>query len=114
MIPIPDHTQDKIHHLNRTYFTLVHDLLQFTEPRLIEALFGLDATLCGWLAAASPQAIEQLATTPGLVYVPRLPKDPRPLLAAFGAETTRDVAKLHLLLHHVSDGEQPEVAGPTA
>jgi len=112
MIPIPDDTLHVIQRLNRAYLHAARDGLRTDHAPLIEALFGLDATLCSWLASASPEAIDQLATTPGMVFQSRLPKDAEPLLSACDEKTTHDVAALHLLLRHLGDGEQPEVAGP--
>lgn len=108
---IPDDTLGLIHRLNRAYLHAARDELRSGQQSLVEALFGLDASLMRWLLSASPEAIEQLATMPGMVFQARLPSCAEPLLSACREEAMRDVAELHLLLHQLGDGEQPELAG---
>lgn len=111
---MPDDTLAVIHRLNRAYLHAARDGLRADQEAVIEALFGLDATLRHWLPAASPEAIERLARMPGLVFQARLPEAAEPLLSACAEASLHDVAELHLLLHHLGDGEQPELAGPSS
>jgi hypothetical protein len=108
---IPDDTLESIHRLNRAYLHAARDGLRAGQERLIEGIFGLDTALRNWLLSASPETIEQLAVMPGLVFQARFPSDVEPLLSACTEKPLRDVAELHLLLHQLGDGEQPELAG---
>lgn len=108
---IPEDTLGIIQRLNRAYLHAARDGLRAGQEPLIEALFGLDASLKRWLLSASPEAIEELVTMPGTVFKARLPSCAEPLLSACTDEHMRDVAELHLLLRHLGDGEQPELAG---
>lgn len=108
---IPDDTLTLIHRLNRAYLHAARDRLLAGQEALVETLFGLDTALQNWLLSASPEAIDQLAAMPGLVFQARLPSVVEPLLSACAEEPLRDVAELHLLLHQVGDGAQPELAG---
>ena len=102
---IPDDLIASIHQLNRAYLHTARDLLRTGQHAMVGALFGLDETLARWLAAAPPEAIERLATTPGTVFQPRLPEAPDKLLSVCAQAPERDITVLHLLLRNLGDGD---------
>jgi len=102
---IPEDMVASIHRLNRAYLHTARDLLRSGQHELVEALFGLDETLAGWLADAPPEAIERLATTPGTLFQPRLPQARDKLLAVCTRAPERDITTLHLLLRNLADGD---------
>jgi len=112
MPPIPEETLSIIHRLNRAYLHAARDGLRAGQASLIEALFGLDATLHTWLLSASPEAIERLATTPGTLFQARLPREATPVLTGLSEPPMQDVATAHLLLRHLVDGEPMAIAEP--
>ncbi|MBK5969320.1 MULTISPECIES: flagellar transcriptional regulator FlhD [Thiorhodovibrio] len=110
---IPESLVGSIHQLNRAYLHTARDLLRSGQDSVVEALFGLDATLARWLVEATPEAIERLATTPGTVFQPRLPETTDKLLAVCTQAPERDITALHLLLRNlgaatgIEQGEAP-------
>ena len=90
---IPDHLVTSLHQLNRAYLHTARDVVRCGQDELVAALFGLDELLAHWLAEATPEAIERLATTPGMLFQPRLPAP------------ERDITALHLLLRNLGGGD---------
>ena len=103
---IPEQLVAAMHQLNRAYLQTARDVVRCGQDDLVAALFGLDATLVQWLAQATPEAIERLATTPGTLFQPRLPEETGKLLATCAQAPERDITALHLLLRNLGGGGQ--------
>ena len=103
---IPEQLVAAMQQLNRAYLQTARDVVRCGQDELVAALFGLDARLVQWLAEATPEAVERLATTPGTLFQPRLPEETGKLLAACALAPERDITALHLLLRNLGGGGQ--------
>lgn len=109
---VPDHLVTSLHQLNRAYLHTARDVVRCGQDELVVALFGLDARLVQWLAEATPEAIERLATTPGTLFQSRLPEETDKLLATCAQAPERDITALHLLLRNLGGGDVGQTAHP--
>ena len=107
---VPDHLVTSLHQLNRAYLHTARDVVRCGQDELVAALFGLDELLAHWLAEATPEAIERLATTPGMLFQPRLPAETSRLLAVCTQAPERDITALHLLLRNLGGGDVGQTA----
>jgi len=101
--------REDVFRLNLSHLLTVRQLVASGATAHAEIVLGLKEPLASWLHSASLEAITAFATSPALVFEPRLPEPSieRLLTACGGASTRQWPASVQLAMSSVEAGNEP-------